>query len=134
MAKVSNIGGIGEIFSNKLRACNVHTQAKLFEKGSTAAGRRALIEKSGITGHLIQKWVNRADLARINDLSEGYAGLLEMAGIESVAELAQCNPNFLCTTMVQINEEQNLVRLQPQIGKVKHWIEQAKDLERTILC
>ena len=134
MAKLSSISGIGEIFSNKLRACDVHTQEKLLEKGNTAAGRRALIKQSGITDHLIQKWVNRADLARISGLGENYAGLLELAGVESVAELAQCNANFLCTTMAQINEERNLVRLQPQIGKVKQWIEQAKKLEGTILC
>lgn len=134
VAKLSNIGGIGEIFSNKLKACNVHTQETLLEKGSTEAGRRALIRASGIRDELVRKWVKRADLARISDIGEDCADLLEMAGVESVAELAQCNATFLCTTMAQINEERSLVRFQPQIGKVKHWIEQAKDLERAVLC
>lgn len=132
MAKLSSIEGIGEIFANKLKACGVTTQEKLLEKGGTPAGRKALIEESGVSDKLILKWINRADLARVKGIGGEYADLLECAGVDTVPELAQRNAANLYTKLEEVNEEKKLVRSLPTASGVEKWIELAKDLDRAI--
>ena len=63
---------------------------------------------------------------------EEYSDLLEEAGVDTVVELAQRNPENLHTKMLQVNEEKNLVRRTPYLSNVKSWIEQAKTLPRMV--
>jgi len=41
------------------------------------------------------EWVNLADLYRIKGVGEEYSDLLEEAGVDTVVELAQRNPENL---------------------------------------
>lgn len=132
MTTLASIEGIGEKFSDKLKACGVTTQEKLLEKGGTPAGRKALIKESGISDKLILKWINRADLARVKGIGGEYADLLECSGVDTVPELAQRNAKNLCAKMAEVNEEKKLVRTLPPESKVETWVQQAKGLKRAI--
>jgi predicted flap endonuclease-1-like 5' DNA nuclease len=81
---------------------------------------------------LILKWVNRADLFRIKGVGEEYADLLEIAGVDTVPELAQRNAENLYQKVVEANQEKNLVRRLPSQSAVRDWIKQAKKLPRAI--
>ena len=50
------------------------------------------------------KWTNRADLARVKGIGEEYADLLEVAGVDTVPELAQRNAANLTAKMAECNE------------------------------
>jgi predicted flap endonuclease-1-like 5' DNA nuclease len=76
--------------------------------------------------------VNLADLFRIKGVGEQYSDLLEEAGVDTVAELAQRNPENLYNKMIQVNEEKNLVNRVPFLSDVKRWVEQAKTLPRKV--
>ncbi|PIE39667.1 MAG: ferredoxin [Gammaproteobacteria bacterium] len=132
MTKLADIQGIGPAYAEKLKACGINTQEQLLEKGAKPAGRKALVEESGISKSLILKWVNRADLARVKGIGGEYADLLEHAGVDTVPELAQRNAANLCVKMAEVNEAKKLVRALPPEAKVTDWVEQAKGLERAI--
>ncbi len=132
MTKLADIQGIGPAYAEKLKACGINTQEQLLEKGAKPAGRKALVEESGISKSLILKWVNRADLARVKGIGGEYADLLEHAGVDTVPELAQRNAANLCAKMAEVNEAKKLVRALPPEAKVTDWVEQAKGLERAI--
>ncbi|WP_407334054.1 DUF4332 domain-containing protein [Enterovibrio sp. 27052020O] len=132
MTKLVDIEGIGGTYAEKLEAIGVTTIEQLLEKGAQPSGRKSLAEDSGISGKLILKWINRADLARIKGISTQYADLLECAGVDTVPELAQRNAANLTAKMAEVNEEKNLVRQLPGESKVEDWIAQAKDLPRAI--
>ncbi len=132
MTKVVDIEGIGEIFAKKLEAVGVTTVEGLLEKGASAKGRKELEEQSGISGTLILKWVNRADLDRIKGIGSEYADLLEAAGVDSVPELAQRRPDSLHQKLVEVNEAKKLVRQLPTEKQVADWVEQAKQLPRVV--
>lgn len=87
---------------------------------------------TGISDTLILKWVNRADLARVKDIGEQYADLLEAAGVDTVPELAQRSAANLHAKMVDVNEVKKLVRQLPGEAIVAAWIEHAKTSPRTI--
>jgi predicted flap endonuclease-1-like 5' DNA nuclease len=132
VTRLTTIEGIGEVYSQQLAETGIQTTEQLLEKGSSPAGRKELVEKTGISSSLILKWVNRADLFRIKGVGEEYADLLEIAGVDTVPELAQRNPENLYQKVVEANQEKNLVRRLPSQAAVSDWIEQAKQLPRAI--
>jgi predicted flap endonuclease-1-like 5' DNA nuclease len=127
------VEGIGQVYAGKLKELGITTTAALLRAGATPKGRKELAEQSGISPKQILKWVNRVDLARIKGISEQYADLLEAAGVDTVPELAQRNPDSLYQKLVETNEAKRLVRRLPTLGMVSSWIAQAKELPRVIL-
>jgi predicted flap endonuclease-1-like 5' DNA nuclease len=132
MAKLSTVEGIGETYSAKLKEAGIETTDALLEMGKTSKGRKALAEKTGISGKLILTWVNMVDLFRINGVGEEYADLLERAGVDTVPELAQRNAANLHAKMDEINEVKKLVRQVPSAAAVDQWIDEAKTLPRIV--
>jgi predicted flap endonuclease-1-like 5' DNA nuclease len=126
------VEGIGPAYAEKLRAIGVLTVLDLLRRGATRKGRAELAELSGITGKLILKWVNHADLYRIKGVGSEYADLLEAAGVDTVVELANRNPANLLPRMLEVNEEKRLVRRSPVQSQVDEWVAQAKKLSRMI--
>ncbi len=132
MAPLTEIEGIGPAYADKLRAAGVATTDGLLERGCDRSGRQALAEATGISGTLILRWVNQADLFRIDGVGEQYAELLEAAGVDSVPELAQRNAASLQAKLGEANEARNLVRQVPVESQVARWIEEAKTLPRVV--
>ena len=132
MPKLENVEGIGEVFGAKLREAGVRSIRALLEKGSTPKGRQEIADKSGISGKMILTWINHADLKRIKGVERQYAELLEAAGVDTVAELAQRNPENLCNAMLETNAKKRLVRRPPSVKMVTKWVNQAKTLPRGI--
>jgi predicted flap endonuclease-1-like 5' DNA nuclease len=132
MAKLTDIEGIGAVYSSKLQVTGIATQEQLLERGAHPAERQRLERETGISHKLLLKWLNRADLARIKGIGEEYADLLERAGIDTVPELAQRNASHLHTAMTEVNKEKLVVRQLPSASQVAEWIQQAKGLERAL--
>ncbi len=132
MTKLMKIEGIGETFQQKLLAAGVTSLEALLKEGSTAPGRKALAEKADIPEKKILEWVNRADLFRVKGVGEEYSDLLEIAGVDTVPELAQRNAENLHQKMMEINAEKKVVRKLPTLAQVTAWVNQAKELPRII--
>ena len=132
MAKLVEIEGIGEAYAAKLAEQGITTGEALLAAGRTAKGREQLAEATGISRKLILEWVNLADLFRIKGIGEEYSDLLEEAGVDTVAELAQRNPENLYRALVEANQVKKLVRRLPSQLQVAYWVEQAKELPRAV--
>ena len=132
MAKLTEIEGIGEAYAQKLQEAGVGTLEQLLEKGAAPTGRKEIAEKAGVSEKLILRWANMADLFRIKGVGEEYADLLEAAGVDSVPELAQRNPENLHNKLAEVNEAKNLVRRVPTVEEVGGWVGQAKQLPRVL--
>lgn len=132
MASIEQISGIGPVYGEKMRSVGIRTTEALLRAGATPQGRQELAEKIGVSADTILKWVNRADLMRIVGIGEQYSDLLEVAGVDTVLELARRNPDNLHEKLVEVNAEKRLVRRLPTRDMVANWIEQAKGLERAI--
>ncbi len=132
MAKLNDIEGIGPVYTEKLEELGIETTEDLLEAGKTPAKREELAEESGISGNLLLEWINLADLFRVSGISEEFSDLLEEAGVDTVPELAQRNPENLHETLAEVNEEKDLVRRAPFLSEVKKWVEEAETLPREI--
>jgi len=132
MAKIEEIEGIGKTYAKKLMDVGIKTTDDLLEAGSTPKKRKDLADKTGISPKLILEWVNLADLFRIKGIGEEYSDILEEAGVDTVAELAQRVPENLHAKISEVNKEKKLVRRVPTLNEVKDWVEQAKRLPRKV--
>jgi small subunit ribosomal protein S1 len=126
------IEGIGLVYAAKLNEIGINNLLDLLEKGAYPKGREEIAEASGISHNLVLKWVNHVDLFRIKGVGSEYADLLEMAGVDTVVELANRNPENLFAKLESVNEEKNLVRKLPALNQVQDWVEQAKGLPRKL--
>ncbi len=132
MTKLTEIEGIGDTYAAKLRGVGIESVEDLRRAGATPAGRRALEEKTGIGHQHILRWVNMADLFRITGVGEQYADLLEAAGVDTLPELAQRNPEHLESKMAECNAERVRVKKIPTRSQIEKWVAEAKSLPRVI--
>lgn len=132
MTAIAQIEGIGEAQAAKLKAAGVSSVEALLEAGASPKGREELAAKTGLSEKNLLEWVNHADLFRINGIGSEFADLLEAAGVDSVPELAQRNPENLYAKLEELNGQKNLVRALPALSRVITFIEEAKTLPKVV--
>ena len=130
--KIEDVEGIGPAWAEKLIAAGVRTTDDLLMAGGSAGGRDRLEAATGISGKRILEWVNHVDLMRIRGVGSEYADLLEAAGVDSAAELAQRNAKNLAETFQELDAARNTVRNIPAEAVIQGWIDEAKTLERAV--
>jgi predicted flap endonuclease-1-like 5' DNA nuclease len=132
MTRIDEIEGIGAVYSKKLEAAGIQSVEALLREAATPKGRKELEAKTGIGHQQILRWVNQADLFRVKGIARQYAELLEKAGVDSVLELAERNPEHLHAKLAEINDAHHHVKVVPSKEHVKHWVEEAKALPRVV--
>lgn len=130
--KIEQIEGIGEAYASKLRDAGISTTEELLEACATKRGREKTAEATGISGKLILKWTNHADLFRIKGVAGQFAELLEAAGVDTVKEFRHRTAENLYKKMVEINDALNLCNRVPSATELQRMIDQAKELEPII--
>ena len=131
--KMEEVEGIGPQYAEQLALAGIQTADALLEQGAKPGGRAAIEKATGISSTLILKWVNRVDLMRIKGVGSEYSDLLEMAGVDSPAELANRNAANLATTFQEaVAARPGTVRRVPTEAEVAGWIAAAKDLPRVV--
>lgn len=130
--QLTAIQGIGEATEKKLHNAGVASVEDLLEKGATPKGREELAAKSGLGAAQILKFVNYADLFRIKGIAGQTAELLEAAGVNTTAELAQRNAATLAAKLKEVNDEKKLTGKVPAEKQVGEWIEAAKTLPKKV--
>ncbi len=132
MPGLTKIEGIGVVNAEKLKKTGITTTQALLERGATPKGRQEIAQLTGIGEDTILRWVNLSDLFRIRGIGEEYSDLLEAAGVDTVPEMAQRNPQNLYDALMTVNNEKHLVRQMPSQTTIASWVENAKNLPRVI--
>ena len=129
---IEDIEGIGPVFGGKMRKIGIYWIHELLEEGKTPEGRAEIVEKTGIESRLVLKWVNHADLLRIEGVTPNWAELLEASGVDTVKELQHRVPAHLQKKMEEVNPTNGRGRYAPTVPDlqmVTRWVEQAKKME-----
>ena len=125
---IETIEGIGPVYGKKLRDIGIKTTANLLKAGGTPSGRKTVANDSGIDPDHILRWVNICDLMRIRGVGEEYSELLEAAGVDTVKELRNRNPENLAQAIADANATKKLVRQLPSAKHCQKWVAHAKTL------
>ena len=127
---VVDLEGVEAGDAAKLNQAGVHTTGDLLRSCASRQGRERVAAQTGISESLILKWTNFVDLYRIRGVGPEYSYLLETAGVDTVVELAQRNPENLNAKLEEVNEGKQLVERLPGAAEVADWVQQAKTLPR----
>ena len=131
--RIDEVEGIGAAHAAKLGEVGINTTDDLIMAAASAAGRDKVAGMTGIQRGQLLKWVNHVDLMRIDGVGPEYAELLEAAGVDSPAELAQRNAANLAQTFQEIDAARpNWVRRVPSEATVAGWIASAAAMEKVV--
>src|SRR4029078_4820819 len=131
--KIEEVEGIGEDMGGKLRAVGIATTDDLLMAGASESGRNKVEAMTGISGKQLLKWVNHVDLMRIPGVGSEYSDLLEAAGVDSPAELAQRNAANLAQTFAELDAARpNTVRRAPTEAIVQDGFARHKTLPKVV--
>ena len=125
---LSKIDGLGPHAQAKLKAQGIRTTAALLDSASTPKGRKALAAKTGLSEQQLLAWANIADCMRIKGMGKAKAELLRAAGVVTVREFVQRNPQRLAQAMKEANDKRKLVRVLPSDRSVAELIQRARKL------
>ncbi|MGD2144816.1 MAG: DUF4332 domain-containing protein [Anaerolineae bacterium] len=128
MAEVTEIGGIGQVYAQRLAEARIGTTQVLLKRGATSEGREKIAKKAGVSARRVLTWVNKADLMRIKGVGKEYANLLDAAAVHTVKQLAQQRPDRVTEKLLTVNEERYLVQRVPGQETVEEWIKAARHL------
>jgi predicted flap endonuclease-1-like 5' DNA nuclease len=129
---ISVLRGVDAKLATTLKGMGLGNSASFLEATRTPAGRRDVAEKAGISADLVLELTNRADLARVKGIAQVYSDLLENAGVDTVAELANRRPDHLAATLAEVNAGGKFTKRVPPEKLVAGWVAQAKALGRGI--
>ena len=130
---IVEVEGIGQVYAEKLAAAGITTTDALIERCGSAGGREAVAAATGISADQLLKWTNHVDLMRLNGVGSEYADLLEAAGVDSPAELAQRNAANLAQTFQEVDAARpNWIRQIPSEATIAGWIAEAKGMEKAV--
>ena len=129
---IEDVEGIGPVFAEKLSGAGVRTTDDLLARGGSKSGRAALAAQTGINEGMLLEWTNHVDLMRIRGVGSEFSDMLEAAGVDSPAELAQRNAANLAETMAELDMARNTTRRIPTEAMVAEWIAEAKTMERSV--
>jgi predicted flap endonuclease-1-like 5' DNA nuclease len=128
---VAQLRGTTPAQVSKLKAQSITNSSHLLERGGTPQGREALAKATGLSHSTVLELVNRADLARVKGIGRQYSNLLEDAGVDSVKELAQRNPDHLHGALRK-QAGASGVKQAPSARQISDWVRQAKALPRAV--
>lgn len=126
---IRDIRGIGGVEIAALATAGIATTAALLDACATPSARATLSMRTGLDGSMLLDLANRADLMRVRGIGTKWGDLLEIAGVDTVKELALRNPDNLHAKLVEVNAAKELVDALPGAGQCADWVEQAKALE-----
>lgn len=132
MQSIEKIHGIDPVVAARLRNAGITTTNALLKAAGTRRGRREIAQRAGVPDALLLRFVNHADLMRINGIGWQISYLLEEAGVDSVPELAHRNAANLRKQLQEANLRLNVVRQIPSIDRVGAWIATARSMTAVV--
>ncbi|MFN2136611.1 MAG: DUF4332 domain-containing protein [Candidatus Promineifilaceae bacterium] len=112
----------------ELDEADVQDVDDLKEKAATAKGRAEIAAATGMDRAAVDSIAYSLDLGRVRGVGRKSLALLTAAGITSVGELAEYDPDELAGLLVTVNEEEHIVQNMPSEDTLAYWVEQAREL------
>jgi predicted flap endonuclease-1-like 5' DNA nuclease len=130
--RIDRIEGIGPVYRAKLEAHGIGTTEALLAQCGERDARRMIASATGLPESRLLKWVNIADLMRVEGVGKEYSQLLEAAGVDTVRELKVRTPEVLCSRLGEVNLMKRFARRSPALGDVREWVSSAQEMDQRV--
>lgn len=112
----------------ELHETDVKDVDALAAKAATVEGRAELAEAADLSRAEVDSIAYDLDLGRVRGVGRKSIALLNTAGIESVGELAEYEPEELAGLLITANDEEHVVEHMPSVDTLAYWIDQSREL------
>lgn len=129
---IAELRGITAAQERALSEAGLATTIALLSACATRRERDEVARRTGLTAGEVLALANRADLMRVNGIGAKWGDLLELAGVDTVVELAARNPDNLHAKLDEVNADQAVVKALPSTADCADWVEQAQALPRRL--
>jgi predicted flap endonuclease-1-like 5' DNA nuclease len=126
---ISKLRGVPHQLRVALKSRKITNCGQLLEAAGDALKRERLGRILALDPELLQRTVQRADLARIDGVGAVFGMMLEDLGIMDVADVSQQDPRELHRVLDHYNKSERLARRSPTPEEVEYWVDQAKQLK-----
>lgn len=127
-----DILGLGPAHEATLRKQGIKRVDQLLQALATRRQRADMVALTGISGKLLLRWANHADLMRVTGVGPRFSRLLEKAGIDTVVELSHRQPGQLASLLAATNEVFHLVDRVPGEATLSHWVGASRSSDRVL--
>ncbi len=115
-----------------LEQIGIKTTKGLFDRGATSAGRREIEAETEFDPDVLLELVKLSDLARIRGMGKTFVRLFAESGVDSVTDLATCDPRELHDRLHEVNRERELSSVVPSLKDVAEYVEMARELPKVV--
>jgi predicted flap endonuclease-1-like 5' DNA nuclease len=129
---IKDLQGATPDLVDQLKEKGITNNEQLLAAAAAPAQRKELASACGCDVRVILELANRADLARVKGVSGVYSDLLEKAGVDTVKELATRRADNLHARILATNDKEQVCKQPPALSMVESWVEQAKELPKTL--
>jgi len=129
---IADVRGTTEAQVCALSAAGYATTIALLSACATRREREDVAARTGLTGGEVLAIANRADLMRVKGVGTKWGDLLELAGVDTVVELAARQPANLRAKLAEVNTEKAVVKALPTEADCTDWVAQARALPRRL--
>jgi len=133
VAKIVAATNLSSDEAAKLHDAGIDKPSQLLVRAATPQARRELAAATGLSNATILAGVKKMDLMRIRGVGVKHSDLLLAAGVDTVPELAQRNPQNLHATLINANADKQIVADLPKEAEVADWVARAKTAPRIIM-
>lgn len=127
--------GIGAVYQTKLEKAGIKNINQLLVAGAGRTARKHLAANTGISEKRLLTWVNHGDLMRVTGAGPEYSRLLELAGVDTVMELAKRNSIHLAAQLEKANDlggGKKAVKRIPDVTTTTKWVDNAQKFARIV--
>jgi hypothetical protein len=122
------IDNISPLKVRKLEGIGIRSRSDLLRIGRSQLGRQDIARRTGIGVRQLTDWLNKADLMRIEGLTMGAIRLLEVAGIETIEDLAVARPEAIERKLREFGKRQTPNVQLPDLEQLTQWVDGAGQL------
>ena len=122
--------GLVQTFVDKLAKLNIKTTEDILRIGANAKNRQTLIKHTSMSERSLVRLVHQADICRVPSMGPENAAMLELLGINTLADMLKWKPLDLYNKVQQskIKLNQTGIMFLPTKGQVNIWFEEAANL------
>ncbi len=131
MADIVDIAGIGEKISQKLGSIGINSTEELISSINSQESLDHVASVAGVSQEKVARWLNMADLFRLDNMTEGWSLLLNKIGVDNTQQLKGMNPASLLQSMTGVinNLDHGFKTELPPLEVVRDWVSQSMNLK-----
>jgi hypothetical protein len=129
---IGDFRGLDPHVVEKLSAVGINHVQHILKAGATPEGRAVIVNETGISEEGILEVIKLADLARIPGVKGIRARLYYDAGVDTLEELSEWEPDPLRVMLVDFVAQTGFDGIAPLPAEIRYSINQAKNLPKLI--